>query len=219
MTAKRVFYIITGSLVLMTALGVAGLVLGNKLLVKSSGRLNSLKLETSVIDEQHNSLKQAKQDIEKYAELESIAKTVVPQEKDQARTVREIVRFAEESGVPITDITFPSSDLGSVKAKPTTPAPSTDSSSTPKAPAAPATPPVSQVKPVEGIKGVYQLEVTIQNDNDSPTRYQNLLTFLHKLEQNRRTSQVTNVGIQPDPKNRNLITYNMTINVYIKPAK
>lgn len=216
MNSKRIFYILTGCLVLLAGVGVGGIVMGNKLLAKSAGKLNELKLETSIIDEQQNSLAQAKRDIEKYAELETIAKTVVPQEKDQARTVREIVRFAQESGVPIANITFPTSDLGAAAAKPT-PSTGTDgtTTTTPKT----TVPPISQVKPVEGIKGVYQLEVSIQNDKNTPTRYQSLITFLRKLEQNRRTSQVTNVGIQPDPKNRNLITYTMTINVYIKPSK
>jgi len=216
MSSKRMFYVLCICAALLTVLGISGVVFGNGLLQKSSKQLTDLKLETSVIDEQQNSLVQANRDIEKYADLEKIAMTVVPQDKDQARTVREIVKFADETGVPIKSISFPASDLGTIVAAPqaTTPADSTDTTSTP---AKPAAPPVSQVTAVDGIKGLYQMEISIQNDKDSQVRYQSLINFLKKLEQNRRTSQVTNVNISPDPKNRNLMTYTMTISVYIKP--
>lgn len=215
MTSKRMFYLLNIVLFALSAAGIGAAVLGNGMLEKSATRLNELKLETNVIDEQQNSLLQALRDIEKYSELEQIAKSVVPQEKDQARTVREIVKFAAETGVPIKSITFPSSELGSSTLITQTPSTSTETDSA--TPAKPAPPPFTQVKPVEGIKGLYQMEVSIQNDKDSQVRYQSLINFLKKLEQNRRTSQVTNVVISPDPKNRSLLTYSMTINVYIKP--
>lgn len=213
MSSKRMFYVLSGCLALLAIAGIGSVYLGNNLLKASADKLNNLKLQTSVIDEQQNSIVQAKRDIEKYAELEKIAKSIVPQDKDQARTIREIVKFASEAGVPISSITFPESELGNAVLRPPTPAPAAGTA----APTGPVTPPVSQVTPVEGIKGVYQLQITLQNDKDSPARYQSFINFLRKLEQNRRTSQVTNVGIQPEAANRNLITYSMDINVYIKP--
>ena len=216
MSSKRMFYVLCICTALLTILGISSAVLGNSWLQKSSNQLTELKLETSVIDEQQNSLVQANRDIEKYADLEKIAKTVVPQDKDQARTVREIVKFANETGVPIKSISFPASDLGAVAAAPKATT-STDSTDTTTADKKPAAPPVSQVTAVDGIKGLYQMEISIQNDKDSQVRYQSLINFLKKLEQNRRTSQVTNVNISPDPKNRSLLTYTMTISVYIKP--
>ncbi len=215
MSSKRMFYVLSASITLLTAIGIAGAVFGNSLLQKSANQLTDLKLETNVIDEQQNSLVQANRDIEKYSDLEKIAKTVVPQEKDQARTVREIIKFADETGVPIKSVTFSASDLGA--AVPAAPSTTSAEGETASKPATSAAPPVSQVTPVEGIKGLYQMKISIQNDKDSQVKYQSLINFLKKLEQNRRTSQVTNVSINPDPKNRNLLTYSMTINVYIKP--
>jgi hypothetical protein len=40
---------------------------------------------------------------------------------------------------------------------------------------------------------------------------------LQKLEQNRRTAHVTNLSIQPSEDDRNLVTFSVTLNIYIKP--
>lgn len=207
MSSKRVFYILAGLLGLLTVLGIAGMTYGLDALKRSADNLNEQKLETSVIDAQQEALTQAKRDIEAYAELEQIARTVVPQEKDQARTVREIIALAQQTGVPITSLTFPNSELGADQTK--------DSKSKKKSDDASE----SQLVPVEDLEDVYQMEITIQNSTTSPARYTALVNFLRALEQNRRTSQVTSVGLQPDPNNRNLFTYTMTIAVYIKPEE
>ena len=47
-----------------------------------------------------------------YSPLEKIAKIVVPQDKDQAKAVLEIVKIAGESGIKPTAINFPVSTLG-----------------------------------------------------------------------------------------------------------
>lgn len=214
MNVKKVYFILLGLAVLTGILAIVGVTTGNRLMTKSAQNLNDLKLETSVLDEQQNSLNRARQDIEKYADLEVIAKTVVPQEKDQARTIRELVKLARDSGVPLTSITFPASDLGQKK---TTKSGSSSSSSTTKKSS--SVPPLSQLKEVEGLKGVYQLEITIANDDSNPVTYSALINFLKKLEQNRRTSQVATIGLEPLANNRNLLTYSMTLNVYIKPDK
>src|SRR5687768_1157453 len=107
MNSKRFFYVLLGCLIVLIGLGIGTTMYGSKSLKESAKTLNDLKVETNVIDEQQNSLARAKRDIQKYAELEKIAKTIVPQEKDQARTVREIIKLAGEAGVPITSVDFP----------------------------------------------------------------------------------------------------------------
>lgn len=200
-----------GVLVLMAGLGIASIVVGNNMLQKKSDQLVALKLDNRLLEEQQIALVQANKDIEKYADLEKIAKSIVPQDKDQAKTVREIVELAAESGVPIASISFPSSNLGQGQPQVVTP---TESGT---APATPAAPPITQVKPVDGIPGVFQLEINVQSDNGGPISYANLITFLTKLEQNRRTAQVSQITISPVPKDIRLLTLQLTINVYIKP--
>lgn len=211
MSSKRAFFVMSGCLALTCVLFISAILLGNRMLQKKSARLLALKVDNRTLDEQQKSLLQAKKDIEKYEELNRIAKTIVPQEKDQARTVREIVSIAESSGIKISNITFPSSNLGQAQVKPV--APKEGETPTPT----PAAPPLTQVKPVENIKGLYQLEINIQSDSGAPIPYAKLIDFLTRLERNRRTAQVTSITVQPSSTSRGLITFSVVINVYIKP--
>lgn len=197
-----------GLIVLLAGLIIGAVVMGDSMLQKKSGQLLNLKIDNRTLEEQQVSLVQAKKDIEKYSDLERTAKTIVPQEKDQARTVREIINIATASGIPVSSVSFPSSNLGQVVPKPTT----TDST-TPKV----TTPPITQVKPVDNIPGLYQLEISVQSDTNTPVSYSKLLDFLSRLEQNRRTAQVSNINVQPSSKNRDLVTFSLVVNVYIKP--
>lgn len=202
MNSKKLFYGLIGAILITAIVGGAALVQGNKMLTQKNDTLTQLKLESASLDLVQASLINAKKDITEYSPIEQIAKTVVPQEKDQARTVREIIKLAGESKITISSVTFPSSTLGN--------APATGGA----AQAAPTS--VTQTKKVDGITNVEQLEITVTSDTTRPIPYTNFIMFLEKLEQNRRTSQVTSVNIQPVPENRNLITFTLILNVYIK---
>lgn len=213
LTVKRFFFVMCGFVALLVILAVAMVVLGNNILAKKTSRLTELKLENRVLEEQKLSVTQAQKDIEKYAELERIAKQIVPQDKDQAKAVRELITLAAQSGIGIANVTFPTSSLGQAQqAAPKAEAGDDSSSQSSK----PAAPPVTQVKPVEGINGVYQLEITVQSTADVAT-FPKLVDFLKRLESNRRTSQVSSITITPNAANRTLLSFNMIINVYIKP--
>lgn len=202
MNSKRLYWLLVSSLVVLTSGGIAAVVLGNKALQGKTAHLLSLKAESVALEDQQRSLTQAKKDIETYSELEKIVKTIVPQEKDQARTVREIVALAQESGVKLGTVSFPSSTLGQTRAGSSAP------------PASAANTPTTQVKQVEGIPGLYQMEVNVQSA--TPVSYARFMTFLQKLEQNRTTSQVRNITVQPITGTSN-VTFNLTIYVYLKP--
>lgn len=215
MTSKKIFYGMLGIVSLLVIIGAAVVYLGTSMLKKESDKLMANKLDNKVLEEQQVALVQANKDIEKYSELEEIAKTVVPQDKDQAKTVREIVKLADESGIRIGTVTFPSSNLGQAAAKPVT-TNSEDGGSSSTA-AKPAEPTISQVKPVDGLNGVYQLEITVDSDDNAPVPYSKFIAFLKKLEQNRRTSQVTNITVEPAAKNPDYVTFSLVVNTYIKP--
>lgn len=210
MTAKKAFFITLGFLVLVTVITIAGIAFGTSMLKKKSAELVELKLQDKLIEEQQVALVQANKDIEKYQELETISKSVVPRDKDQAKTVREIINLANQSKIKISSITFPDSSLGT---KPASPAPSSNGTSATKPKTETS---ISQVKPVEGITGLYQLQVTISVSDVSPT-FNQLIDFLNRLEQNRRTSQVTSISINPNGVNRNLVSFDLTMNVFVKP--
>lgn len=219
MTGRRAFLGMIGAFVLSFGLLIGSVAAGNMLLKTRANKLMELKLENRVLDEQQVALTQANKDIQKYAELEKIAKSIVPQDKNQAQTVLEIVSIAKEAGVPISTILFPTSTLGQTS----TPSSSGTSSSTNSSanntsttPAAPKTS-VTQVTPVSGMTGVYQMEITVQSDTNQPVRYSALIDFLSKLENNRRTAQVSNLTITPSQKDVTRITFTLGINVFIKP--
>lgn len=210
MNNRRVYFVMIGVVIILAAANFGAVFMANQVLGSKSGRLSELKLESSVLDEQQNSLTIAKKDIDTYSDLEEIAKTVVPQDKDQAAAVREIVNIAASHGIRLASISFPASTLGQTQAPAT--ATSADGTTTPVVKS-----PVTQVQPVEGIPGVYSLQITVQQDTTSPTTYDNFIGFLSDLEHNRRTAQVSNVTVQPDSGDRSLLTFNLTLNSYIKP--
>jgi hypothetical protein len=202
MTTKKAFYGMVGGVILMVGAVIGSVYVGNMLLKKQAGKLVSLKVDASVIEAQQTSLVQAKKDVEKYAELGTIAKQVVPQDKDQARAVREIINLADQSGIKIASVTFPTSNLGQKASAPTTGS---------------GAAPLTQAKPVTGIDGLYQLDITIASDTARPSNYNRLISFLQRMEQNRRTAQVSQITIQPDSKNRTNLNFTVTLTVYIKP--
>ena len=214
MMSKKVFLVMVGVFGLMGVLVISAVVTGDTFLHKQSNKLVSLKLDNQVIEAQEASLAQAKKDIQKYSELESIAKQIVPQDKDQARAIREIISLADQAGVKIASISLPASTLGQAAPKAKTPESGSTETSTPT-PAVVST--QTQVKPVEGINNLYQLDITVTSATTSPTSYAKLIDFLRRLEQNRRTAQVSQITIQPDVQNRSALNFSLTLTLYIKP--
>lgn len=199
MDNKKLSYVLS----FLAALLICGLFtsayFANELLDRKAAQLSKLKAESQVADELQEALKKNKADIQRYAELNKIAEAVVPQDKNQAQTVSEIVKIANESGIPkLTSITFPASTLGGANGKKTQAG-------------------LTQVTPVSGIPGVYILPITITLDASNAVRYSQFIAFLEKLENNRRTAQVSAVNITPDSKNPNAISFTLTVNQYVKP--
>lgn len=196
MNSKQLFYIFTSLLVLL-GLGLIGTAYGaNAVLAAKAGELSKLKAESQAIDEVQANLIRNKADLAKYRELNEIAKAIVPQDKNHTETVREIVKIAESSGISkLSSITFPSSTLGATGA---------------------ATSSLTQLTAVVGMTGVYTLPITVTVGEDNAVPYEKLIAFLHGLEQNRRTAQVTNLTLTPSNKSSN-IAFTIIINEYIKP--
>ena len=199
MDSKKLSLVLAGVASLLGLGLFASVFFANKLLTSKSIELSKLKAQSQVADELQISLRKNKADISKYDSLNKIAKAVVPQDKNQAQTVSEIVKIANDSGITkLTSITFPASTLGGTSA--------TKAQSS-----------LTQVTPVKGIAGVYLLPITITQDSNNAVRYAQFITFLQKLENNRRTAQVSSISITPDAKNPNNISFTLIVNEYIKP--
>lgn len=168
------------------------------LLSQKAQTLAKERQQIAILDGRQSALTKAKADVKKYQQLATIAKSIVPQDKDQAQTIGEIVKLASQNNVRLGSFVFPSSTLGAAGA------------ATSKAA-------LSQLEPVKGIPGVYGLQIVVQSDTNHPAAYYNFLHFLESIEQNRRTALVTGISITPDPKNPAAIGFSLTLEEYIKP--
>lgn len=203
MNSKRFFFVMLAATLLLSGAFIGVIVLGKELIVAEGAKLHDLRLEDAVLSKRSGALQQAKKDIAQYAGLESIARSVVPQDKDQARTVLELVSIASQAGIRITGVSFPASQLGQAansKSKNKV----TDSS-------------LTQLTPLDSPKGVYSMEIRLDTDPNTPVHYNQLIDFLSLLEKNRRTAQVANIQITPDTVNRSILSFNVTVISYIKP--
>lgn len=204
------YFMLIGLIALALVAFIGGAYEINGLLGKQAAHLANIKLQDQTLEQQKVGLVRAKKDITTYSQLEKVTRQIVPQDKDQALAVREIIGIADKAGVSITSVNFPASTLGSTVSGGTGVTPSAAASASTK-------PALSQLTPVPNIPGVYQLQIVLQNNSDTPTTYPKFYNFLAGLEKNRRTAEVSNIVIQPGSSNRTLLTYTLTINEYIKP--
>lgn len=198
MTPRKLYYALLACLILAGIGLLATGYIADSLLTKKAMTLKQLKAEVENQSTLQSELSKNKRQLREYSGLNQIAKTIVPQEKDQAVTIREISRMASESGIPkLSSITFPASTLGGA-----TGVASANN--------------ISQLTPVKGLAGVYSLPVTVTLSSTNSVSYSQFMVFLDKLEQNRRTAQVTSVNITPFASDPSRISFNLVINKYVK---
>lgn len=214
--SKRVYLLMIGFIFLLTV-GLFGSAYGIQGLLRTkSAELVGLKAKLTALSQQQGGLVQAKKDIATYTELYDIAKVVVPENKNQAETVRQIVKLASANNVKLGSISFPSSSLGNTgQAGTTIPAPAPATAS--PAVTSPSSAMLSQLTPVPSAPGVYVLQINVSSDSNYPSTYPQLISFLSALEQNRLTAQVTSLNITPDTNTPNKFSFILTLNSYIKP--
>lgn len=201
MKAKQLYYLLVVACCVMTVTLFAVGYGANHLLSQQANKLSKLRGDTQAAEQQQTSLIKDKKDLVKYSELNTIAASVVPQDKDQAQAVQQIVNIASSNGIPnLSSITFPTSTLGT-KTSGTT---SSKSS-------------LTQLIPVAGISGVYNMQITITQVTSDSVPYDNFISFLTGLEQNRRTAEVTSITVQPDATHPNRVSFTLVLNEFIKP--
>jgi hypothetical protein len=209
MNSRRVYFLLLG-LIGLLVIGVIGGAYGvNSMLQTKSDKLVAVKLHSQVLSSQETGLAKEKREVIQYTDLNDIAKSIVPQDKDQAEAVREISNLASDSGITkLSSITFPLSTLGGLNSSVST---------TTTTPTATKSTGLTQLTPAKGVSGVYQLQITITESPDSPVPYSTFLTFLGKLEQNRRTAQVGSISLTPDKTTPSNVGFILIVNEFIKP--
>ena len=195
MDSKRFYFVLLGVISFLVLSLIGGAYGVDALLSGQSKSLFDKRLQLGVLSAQQQQLMRAKKDIEKYQTLADIAKSVVPQDKDQAQTVRQIASLAASNGISLASISFPSSTLGATIGGTK----------------------LSQLLPVKGVPGVYNLQISVTSNQNQPVPFSKFIRFLGALEHNRRTAEVANISIVPNQEDRGTLTFNLVLNEYIKP--
>lgn len=218
MNSKRAYLLMLGIVGLLFIAIFAGAYESKSVLQAKSVGLVDLKAKLQGYNQEEAGLIQAKKDIATYDSLYAIAKVVVPENKNQAETIRQIVKLANENAIVLGAISFPSSTLGSGPAGTVAPAAGKATLGGlpgPKLNIGNAD--LSQLTAVTGSAGVYVLQINVNSDATQPATYSQLISFLSALENNRLTAQVTTVNIVPDPLLPNRFSFTLSMNSYIKP--
>lgn len=217
MNSKKFYFILLGVIGLLACGLIGGAYAADQLLRKEASSLLEARTRSQSLEMQQSQLAKAEKDIAKYRDLGNIARSIVPQDKDQAQTTREIVKIAADAGIKLGSISFPASTLGTPQAAPK-PEPAAEGEAGAAKPAAPpAAPPMSQLKPVPAISGLYSLEITIQSVEAETVPFDSFIRFLDGLENNRRTALVTGIGLTPNAIDPSRVSFTLTVNEYIKP--
>lgn len=216
LNSKRLRLMLASGLVLSIVAFFAIVLFGLSLLSSKSQKIVDLKVQNQTADAQLANLESSKKQVEQYSYFKDVAKTVIPSDKDQAESVLEIFQMANASGIAIQSITFPASSLG-LTTSTTSTTTTQDATSTGSAKTA-----LSQAVPVTGIPGLYSLALTITPESDSSVpaneqiTYAKMLDFLNRIENDRRTAQITQVNIQPPTATQSL-SFDLVVNIFLKP--
>ncbi|MEX0881353.1 MAG: hypothetical protein WEC17_02250 [Candidatus Saccharimonadales bacterium] len=210
-STKQLRFLLLGLLGISIIVFIATAALGLNSLSAKSSELVDLRLKGRALDAQLISLEAAKKQVEQYSYFNDVAKTVLPIDKDQAKAVFTISKFARESGFALGSITFPTSNLGLSGS-----ASAAGSSSSA----------ISQAKPVADIKGLYSLQLTITPDtsplvpSNKVATYPKFIDFLKRIERDRRTAQITQITIQQRNESNlppQSINFTLVINIFMRP--
>ncbi|CAN5421223.1 hypothetical protein BH10PAT3_BH10PAT3_0980 [soil metagenome] len=216
MNSKKFFYVMATLFSLSIIGGGAMLYFANSMLQKRSSNVVDLKLQSAEVEAQLAAYQSAEKDVEKYSYLNAVITSALPQDKDQARTVREIFLLAQQSGISIKSVQFPTSSLGAITA-----APAAVPGATAAVPVPAASTAITQAKPVEGLKGIYSIETIVTPYADGKTykvTYGQLIDFLSRIESNRRAMQVASIQLNPlGQTSTDSISFTLTLNIFIKP--
>lgn len=211
MNAKKLYLILIGSIIGLGLISLVLLYVAGIIMQKSANQLISVKLDNLVLDEQEKAYLQARKDLEKYKDLAATIENVLPKSKDQARAVREIYKIGDESKITIDRINFSSSTLGQKASAGST---STKSS----------TQTLSQAKAVDGMPGVLGVDMDMSlrssKGSESYISYSDLLTFLQKIELNRRSMQIKKLNVEVDSLasgKDNISGVDLTVTIFVKP--
>jgi hypothetical protein len=208
--AKKFYYVLIGILTLLVITVGGSVYVGTSLMKKSSDKLVKIKLDNIGYDAEEQTYLQARKDLDKYASLNETMQKILPKSKDQAKAVKELYQLGDETNIVIDNIQFPTSTLGQKSTTATNPATSSPGGTSSKS--------LTQAKSVEGMPGVMgiDLSVSLQPASGTTISYDNMIKFLQKVENNRRSMQIKDITVNADTKSGG-VTFDLTLTIFVKP--
>lgn len=197
MTAKKMYYIMLGSLIIVVLLLGLTMYFGLSVMKKESQKIINAKLNIAKA-QKTESIYSSNKDL--YISNKDLANKIddfLPSDKEQDLIVAQLNSFATQSQLIISSISFPSSTL--------------DPNSKQKVKSD-----ISQATPVPGLKGVYEIPtiVTVSNTTEESIKTDNLLTLLEQIESSPRNMRITSISYD---SGSNEIQLN--ISIFVKKAE
>lgn len=197
MTAKKIYYILIASLILVVLLIGLTVYFGFSIMKKESQKIIDAKLNIAKA-QKTESIYSSNKDL--YMSNQALANKIndfLPSDKEQDLIVAQLNSFANQAQLTISTISFPSSTL--------------DPNSKQKVKSD-----ISQATPVSGLKGVYEIPivVTVSNTSEESIKTDNLLTLLDQIESSPRNMRITSISYD---SGSNEIQLN--ISIFVKKAE
>lgn len=189
MTPTRMNTLLKITLVVCIVVGIGVLYFANGKLTQVAQQTARLKADALIGQKQIETYQKTKTQVESLSYVDDLANRVLPPDKDQSAIVAEVSEFALRSGLTINQITFNDT--------------------------------AKSAKPAKGSitipKGVNTVPVSLQFA--AGAKYDKVLNFLKTLEDNRRKSQVTNISLTPDSKDRSRLSQvTIAFNLYFRQS-
>lgn len=197
MTAQKLRILLLAGIVVLVLVagGIFWLVRGYLLdyakdVQRSTAEANSSTQNLATLESLKTQLSQEADTVERTKNIVAESKSYAYQDQ----IIKDINTYADRSGVTISGYTF-----------------NTDVPVGAAAPSTAAAPAVAGPKTVSGLKSV-SVSVNVK----SPVKYENVMNFIHSIEQNLTKMQLAGISLTKDPTSNNVTASALTIEVYTR---
>jgi len=193
MSPKNMNLALKISLVAIAVIILSGVFLADSKLSNLAVNTSKLKAEIEVTNKKLENYELTKVKIDELSYVKDLAAKILPQSEDQSVVVAELSDFAKRSNLTTGSISFV-----------------VDDTLVSKDPAAAAA--AAKTKAPDGVK-IVPVKFTVSGS----ASYEDVLSFLKYIEQNRRKMQVTEISLTPDSENKgSLKEISISLNLFVK---
>lgn len=221
LTATKMRLLLSSVLVIIILGMAAGFYFAYSLLQDKADTVAETQAKARSSDQVLANLRETEKQLEKYSESAKKAERIVAESKSylyQNQIINDLTHFANVASIPISSFSFAESGgsgsgaTAAPEATTQTPPPAQADPTAGQAESAEQTPGAAAgTGPTPNLKSV---QVTVQLGDK--INYDNLLHFLHLIEQNITRMQISNLMMTRDPETGGVSTQSITLEVYVK---